>query len=88
MKVEITKRIKLELKLSENSSGVITAPTPNIKNIFKTHEPTKLPTAKSVSFFKTAIIEVIISGIAVPIATIVSPITLSDIPNCSAMLVA
>ena len=37
MKVEITKRIKLELKLSENSSGVITAPTPNIKNIFKTH---------------------------------------------------
>ena len=65
MKVEITKRIKLELKLSENSSGVITAPTPNIKNIFKTHEPTKLPTAKSVSFFITAIIEVIISGIAV-----------------------
>ena len=57
------------------------APTPRIKNKFKTQEPTKFPTAKSVSFFITATIEVTNSGIAVPIAIIVSPITLSGTLN-------
>ena len=67
---------------------MILAPTPKIKNILNIHEPTRFPTAKSVSFFNTAIIDVTSSGIAVPIAIIVNPITLSGTFNCSAIFVA
>ena len=63
------------------------APIPKIKNRLRTQEPTKFPTAKSVSFRITAIMEVTSSGIAVPRATIVRPITLSDILKYSAIKV-
>ena len=44
-------------------------------------DPVKFPINKSVSFFLPAIIPVIISGNAVPIATIVIPINFSDSPS-------
>ena len=80
--VETHSKIKFWVKSAENAKGVIIAPIPRIRNRFSTHEPTRFPTAKSVSFLNVAIIEVTSSGIAVPIATIVSPITLSEISNC------
>lgn len=78
--IEKIKSIKLNINSFEKANGVIIAPVPNIKNEFNIHEPIKFPTAKSPSFFITAIIDVINSGKAVPIATIVKPITLSEIP--------
>ena len=68
--------IKFSLNSLENSSGVISAPVPNIKNEFTMHEPIRFPIAKPPSALTTAITAVIISGKAVPIATIVNPITL------------
>ena len=50
----------------ENVRGVIIAPIPKINNKFNTQEPTRFPTAKSVSFFITAKTEVTSSGSAVP----------------------
>ena len=88
IKLETINNIKFWLNSLENSKGVIIAPTPKIKNKLRTQEPTKFPTAKSVSFLITAIIDVTSSGIAVPIATIVKPITLSDILKLSAISVA
>lgn len=79
MSVETHKRIKLFVKFTENFKGVNMAPTPSISNKFSTHEPTRFPTAKSVSFLNVAIMDVTNSGIAVPKATIVKPITLSEI---------
>lgn len=74
------KSIKLSINSLEKANGVIIAPVPNIKNEFNIHEPIKFPTAKFPSFLITAIIDVTNSGKAVPIATIVNPITLSEIP--------
>lgn len=86
--VESSNNIKLLLNSFEYLSEVIIAPTPNIRNKFNTHDPTKFPTAKSESFFTTANIDVINSGSAVPIATIVSPIILSLTLSVCAILVA
>ena len=54
------------------------APIPSMRNMFKTHDPTKFPIARFVSFLIIAIIDVTSSGIAVPIATIVDPIIISE----------
>ena len=72
---------RFSLNSFENVSGVISAPVPIIKNEFNIQEPIKFPTANPPSFFITAITDVIISGRAVPIATIVNPIILSLIPK-------
>ena len=50
-------------------------------------EPIIFPIAKSVSFFIIDTIDVTSSGRAVPIATIVSPITLSEILSSFAIIV-
>ena len=81
-------KIKFCIKSGVNSSGVIIAPIPKIKNKLSTQEPTKLPTAISVSLRIAAKIDVTSSGRAVPIATTVKPITLSDILKYKAMFVA
>ena len=73
-------------KFIEKLRGLIIAAIPNVKKRFNTHEPTKFPIAKSVSFLIIAIIEVTSSGDAVPMATIVEPITPSDKLNISAIL--
>ena len=86
--IEKANNIKLLIKDVEKVNGVIIAPVPNIKKEFKIHEPIKFPVAKSSSFFIIAIIDVINSGKAVPIAIIVEPITLSGIPNFKAISVA
>ena len=65
---------------TEKPREVITAPRPSISNKFSTQEPTKLPTAKFVSFFIIATIEVISSGDAVPMAIIVEPIMACESP--------
>lgn len=68
---------KLYINGPVNASGVIIAPMPIIKKEFKRQEPTKFPTAKFSSFLITATTDVISSGKAVPIATIVKPIKIS-----------
>ena len=78
-KVEMNSSNIPKLNLEENCKGVIIAPTPSIRKILRTQEPTRFPTAKFVSFLIIAIIDVTNSGIAVPIATIVEPITISEI---------
>ena len=80
-KVANNKKIKLLIKFTATAKGVITAPTPNIRSKFNTHEPTKFPMAKSVSLLIVATIEVTSSGEAVPIATIVEPIIASERPH-------
>ena len=57
-------------------------------NILKIFEPTMLPTAISVSFFKAAEIEAASSGKLVPKATIVTPIIRSLTPHEKAILEA
>ena len=61
------------------------APNPINKHKLKILEPIIFPSNKSDSFFLAAIIPVIISGKAVPIATIVIPINRSDKPSASAI---
>lgn len=56
--VILQSKIKFCIKSGVNSSGVIIAPIPKIKNKLRTQEPTKLPTAISVSLRITAKIEV------------------------------
>ena len=70
---------KFSVNSAEIVSGVIAAPIPKIRKEFNTLEPIKFPTAISASPVITAIKEVTISGRAVPIATMVSPIKISGI---------
>ena len=77
--VEKISKIKFWFNSKVKFKGVITAPIPIISNKFNAQDPIKFPMAKSVSFFITAIIEVTNSGVAVPIAITVKPITLSEI---------
>ena len=86
--IDAIKSAKLFTNSPEKLSGVIIAPTPSIKNEFNIQEPIRFPNANPCSPFTLAIIEVISSGKAVPIATIVSPITLSEIPYIAAILLA
>ena len=74
--VENNESTILPLNLLVYESGVIKPPTPNIKKRFNIQDPTMFPTAKSVSFFATATIDVTNSGKLVPIDSIVRPITL------------
>lgn len=62
--------------------GVITDDKPSTNKMLNMFEPITLPIAISLSPFLAATIEVTSSGRDVPIATIVRPIRLSDIPNC------
>lgn len=59
--------------------GWIRAETPSTQKILKIFDPTILPTAISFCPFRAATREVTSSGSEVPMATTVSPITLSDI---------
>ena len=59
-----------------------------IKNILNMLEPTTLPMAISLLFFKAATIEVANSGKDVPAATIVSLMSFSLTPNDSAISMA
>lgn len=65
---------------SLNGSGAINPETQRITRMFMIFEPTIFPIAMSGFHRFAAIIEVIISGVLVPIATIVRPIILSEIP--------
>ena len=60
--------------------GVMILLTPRIKRILKIFDPMIFPRARSVFFLYAAMIEVASSGSEVPIAIIVSPITLSESP--------
>lgn len=60
-------------------SGAIIDDIQRITNMFMIFEPTTFPTAISGFPRLAAMIEVTISGILVPTATIVSPIRLSEI---------
>ena len=62
--------------------------TPRMKRILKIFDPMIFPRARSVFFLYAAMIEVASSGSEVPIAIIVSPITLSESPKYLAMSVA
>ena len=75
----------LLLKLAVNLKGLIIAPSPTSKHKFKILEPVILPSNKSDSSLFADIIPVIISGNAVPTATMVIPINLSDKPKLSAI---
>ena len=55
--------------------GLIAEPTPSTSRILKMFDPMTFPTAISTSFFRAATIEVTSSGRLVPIAQIVSPIS-------------
>lgn len=79
--------ITLILKLLEYVNGLITAPIPINKHKFKIFEPDTIPNNISVLSFFAAIIPVIISGNAVPIATIVIPINFSVKPSLPAIKV-
>lgn len=68
--------------------GVMILLTPRIKRILKIFDPMIFPRARSVFFLYAAMIEVASSGSEVPIAIIVSPITLSESPKYLAMSVA
>lgn len=62
-------------------SGFITAPKPIIKKRLRMQEPIRLPIAKPSVPLSVAVIDVISSGRAVPMPTIVRPMTLSGIPD-------
>ena len=73
---------------SDNLIGLIKDVIPIIERIFMMLLPSILPNAKSVLFDSAAINEVISSGRLVPIAMIVTPIILSDIPNSFEIITA
>jgi len=68
--------------------GVMILLTPRIKRILKIFDQIIFQRARSVFFLYAAMIEVASSGSEVPIAIIVSPITLSESPKYLAMSVA
>ena len=68
--------------------GVMMLLTPRIKRILKIFDQIIFQRARSVFFLYAAMIEVASSGSEVPIAIIVSPITLSESPKYLAMSVA
>ena len=65
--------------------GWMAAESPRIKSRLKTLEPTAFPTASPVSPFLAATMEVTSSGREVPTATMVRPISVSDIPKVLAI---
>ena len=85
--VQKQSNIKFCINSVVNSRGVSIAPIPKIKSKLSVQEPIIFPTAKSVSFFIIDTIDVTSSGRAVPIATIVRPITLSEILSSFAIIV-
>ena len=58
-----------------NFTGLMAAATPSTNRILKILEPITFPSAISTSFFLAATIDVTSSGRLVPIATMVSPIS-------------
>lgn len=61
---------------------------PSIQKILKIFDPTIFHTAISLCHFRAAMTDVANSGKDVPIATIVKPITISDIPKDRAIVTA
>ena len=76
---------RLLLNCASKNRGLIDAPRPINKNKFIILEPVIFPSNKSVSPLLADIIPVTISGSAVPTATIVVPIKLSDHPKLCAI---
>jgi hypothetical protein len=68
--------------------GVTIDENPRIQKILKIFEPTIFPTAISLCHFLAAITDVASSGRDVHTATIVKPMTISDIPNVRAIATA
>ncbi len=68
--------------------GVTIDENPRIQKILKMFEPTIFPTAISLCHFLDAITDVASSGRDVHTATIVKPITISDIPKDRAIATA
>ena len=66
----------------------IAADSPSTKRMFERFEPTTFPIARSASPLEAATADVTSSGSDVPIATIVSPTNVSDIPAARARLFA
>lgn len=71
-------------ELARNGSGAINADIPRMMRIFMIFDPTTLPTAISALPRRAATIDVTISGVLVPTATIVSQIIVCDSPAISA----
>ena len=76
------------MNLSAKTTGVISAVVPATNNILNILLPTMLPIARSALPLYAAVTDVTSSGSEVPSATIVSPMTLSLIPNALAIAVA
>ena len=84
--VIVIKITKLLLNSALKDNGLIDAPNPINKNKFIIFEPVIFPNNKSVSHLLADIMPVTISGSAVPKATIVAPIKLSDQPKLLAII--
>lgn len=81
--IQISAKLHVLILMGANTDEI-----PRIQKILKIFEPTILPTAISFCPFRAATIDVISSGIDVPMATIVRPITRSETPNNCAILTA
>lgn len=81
-------RSMLSMSLSTIIFFETIAVTPIISKMFAMFDPTTSPTTMVDSPLRTAIIEVIISGIEVPSATIVTPIINDGILKCIPILSA
>ncbi len=68
--------------------GVIIDENPRIQKILKIFDHTMFHTAISLCHFRAAMIDVANSGNDVPTATIVRPMTISDIPKDRAIITA
>ncbi len=87
MGADMTRRRSMK-ELERKGSGAIIEDTPRITSMFMILEPTTFPTAISGFPRLAAMIEVTSSGMLVPIATIVSPMILSETWNDRAISTA
>ena len=87
-KVRPNRNISSKLNIGRKFKGLIAAPKPMIRKRLRIQDPIKLPIASPSVPFRVAVIEVINSGSAVPMPTIVRPMTLSGIPICCPISVA
>ena len=85
IKVIIDKYAMSKLIEKFRDMGAIMDVTPNTHKMLNIFDPTILPTAISMSFFRAATIDVISSGKDVPIATIIADIIKSLIPKLPAI---
>jgi len=75
-----TQGMSIQTKRASAGIGAITAVRPRMPKMLKMFDPTMLPTAISVCLRSAATTDVASSGSEVPTATMVSPITASEMP--------